>query len=335
MKFTPFFLTGFLVAGVFSARAEDKLEPGLVGEYFQLESGLQDFPDLGASRKPDLQRVDKDINFASTTEAFPGTKMVDNFYIRWTGRLRVGKAGAYTFTLESDDGSRLFIDGKQVVDNGGTHSMEEKSEKVTLTAGDHDLKVEFFESEEDAGCILSWEADGLKKETVPAGVLFHAVKGDGPGAAADNGKPGLLAEYYSLGESMDDFPTLKSGDKPKVTRVDNQINFESTQDAWPGTDLVDYFYARWTGKINIPKAGEYTFFLESDDGSRMSIDGKQIIDNGGVHGMEEKDANITLTAGPHAIKVEFFENDVDAGCKLSWRGPDLSKEIVPAKVLTH
>jgi hypothetical protein len=106
-----------------SIAAEGKLQPGLTGRYYQMAGGLQDFPTIPASKKPDVERVDKQINFASTLEAFPGTKLVDNFYVVWTGKIRIPADGIRTFFLESDDGSQLFIDGKQVVDNGGLHDM--------------------------------------------------------------------------------------------------------------------------------------------------------------------------------------------------------------------
>jgi hypothetical protein len=322
--------TLFVATGAFAAEG---LQPGLNAEYFQMESGLEDFPTIQPSRKPTIQRVDKDINFASTTEAFPGTQLVDNFYVRWTGVLRAPKDGRYKFYLESDDGSRLFVDGKEVVNNGGTHAMEEVSGEAQLKAGEHDIKVEFFEAEVDAGCILSWEADGQAKEVVPASVLFHKAASNAepsPGRAA-----GLNAEFFTTEEGSEDFPDFPPGKAPALKRVDKDINFESTQDDWPGTHFKDFFYIRWTGFIRIPEEGNYTFFLESDDGSRMFIDGKQVLDNGGAHAMEEVSGSMKLTAGEHALKVEFFEKDVDAGCKMSWKSSNIEKQIVPASVLSH
>src|SRR4051794_3630174 len=116
-KNTVSLLLGFLLVTA-PAFGADNVEPGLIGEYFQMDASLEDFPALGTGRKPEDQRVDKNINFGSTLEAFPGTKLVDNFYVRWTGVLKVPKNGNYKFYLNSDDGSRLLIDGKQIVDNG-------------------------------------------------------------------------------------------------------------------------------------------------------------------------------------------------------------------------
>jgi len=135
-------------------------------------------------------------------------------------------------------------------------------------------------------------------------VLFHASVV--PEAAADGGgKAGLWGEYYALEDALEDFPAISAGKKPTLKRVDKNINVDSTTEAWPGTELVDHFYIRWTGKLRTPKDGNYTFFLESDDGSRLFIDGKQVVDNGGLHAMEEKSGEVELKAGEHELKVEF------------------------------
>ena len=145
----------------------------------------------------------------------------------------------------------------------------------------------------------------------------------------------LLAEFYRTPEGSEDFPDFPADKKPDLTRVDKDINFESTQDNWPGTEFKDFFYIRWTGQIRIPADGQYTFFVESDDGSRLFIDGKQVLDNGGAHAMEEVAGELKLTAGEHALKLEFFEKDIDAGCKFRWKGDKFEKQVVPASVLFH
>jgi PA14 domain-containing protein len=163
--------------------------------------------------------------------------------------------------------------------------------------------------------------------------LFHQSSSTASATAGDS-QSGLQGEYFDIGASLEDFPTISADKKPVVKRVDKTINFESTQEAFPGTQLVDFFYVRWTGKIHIPKDGNYTFFLESDDGSRLFLDGKQIIDNNGLHPMEEKSGEAELKEGKHSIKVEFFENDGEAGCKFSWQPPGSTREITPATVLS-
>src|SRR5256885_32685 len=88
--------------------AADKLESGLLGEYFELGDSVEDFPKISADKKPTVKRVDKDINFKSTEQTFPGTKLQSHFAIRWSGKIKLPKDDRYTFYLESDDGSRLL-----------------------------------------------------------------------------------------------------------------------------------------------------------------------------------------------------------------------------------
>jgi len=103
-----------------------------------------------------------------------------------------------------------------------------------------------------------------------------------------------------------------------------------------GFPLSDQFAARWTANITIGVAGEYTFFTTSDDGSRLFIDGQQIVDNGGWHGMRERSGTIQLSVGSHPIVVEFYQGGGGKGMEMRWQGPDSGnvKEIVPEGVFT-
>jgi hypothetical protein len=174
MKKLSLVLVGLCLAGFGRLASAAELDPGLAGEYFALDTSVEDFPKL-ESKKPTLKRIDKNINFRSTGPTFPDTKLDNHFAIRWTGRIKIPKDGQYTFFLESDDGSRLLIDGKTVVDNGGLHDMQEQSGNVELKEGEHELQIDYFENENDggAGCVLSWKTTGMPKQVVPAGALFH------------------------------------------------------------------------------------------------------------------------------------------------------------------
>ncbi len=155
--------------------------------------------------------------------------------------------------------------------------------------------------------------------------------------AADDAdlKGGLVAQVWDMGGAVEEFPTIPADKKPTVKKVDAQINVDTTGDEWPGTNLKEHYFIRWTGVIRIAKDAQYKFFLASDDGSRLFIDGKQVVDNGGLHATEEKDGQVDLKAGDHEIKVEFFQNEGEAACKLSWQAGDGAKDIVPASALFH
>ena len=171
LRYVTLLHLAFLLAPIAAAG----LEPGLVGEYFSYRTNGY-IPDLPEGAKPFLVRVDKEINFPDpgTGGDFHNTKLVYNFAVRWTGVLKVDKAGEYTFFTSSDDGARLTIDGRKVVENDGPKPLSEKSGTIQLTAGEHPIKLEFAQGGGGSACTLLWQPPGGKKEVVPAAALAHA-----------------------------------------------------------------------------------------------------------------------------------------------------------------
>ena len=78
---------------------------------------------------------------------FPGVpKGVETFAIIYTGNFEIRDSGEYFFVLKSDDGSRLWIDGKEVIDNDGIHQFKDlKTGKTVLSKGFHSIKVWYFQ----------------------------------------------------------------------------------------------------------------------------------------------------------------------------------------------
>ncbi len=93
-------------------------------------------------------------------------------------------------------------------------------------------------------------------------------------------------------------------------------------------DRDDEFAFRYHGSIEIAQAGDYTFFIGSDDGSRLLIDGTAIIDNDGLHGYVEENASVSLTAGMHAFEVQFFDKWGGERLTVNWQGPGFDKTPV-------
>lgn len=147
-------------------------------------------------------------------------------------------------------------------------------------------------------------------------------------------KPGLRAEYYDRLFALENFPIIAEGEKADVSRVDNKIDFDSPSGV-NGTEIVDFCYTRWNGVLRVPRDGSYSLWTSSDDGSRVFLDGKIVVDNGSVHGPTEKSGTVELKAGDHDLKVEFFENDAGASCHFGWQGPQIDRQIVPPAALFH
>jgi PA14 domain-containing protein len=159
---------------------QETLKPGLVGKYYNFSKELKKFPaDLLVGQTPQLRRLDAQVNFESKDGiGFGALQWKEYFAVIWTGVLRVPKDGSYTLYLKSDDGSKLFLDGKELIDNDGKHRMDEDSKKVDLTSGDHELKIEYFQNNDKAGCVLSWKTEGIEKEVVPATAFWHKFEKD-------------------------------------------------------------------------------------------------------------------------------------------------------------
>ncbi len=119
-----------------------------------------------------------------------------------------------------------------------------------------------------------------------------------------------------------------------LERIDPQIDFGPTSDSFAGTGPNDYFGVRWTGILRVPRDADYRFFLDSDDGSWLCIDGRMVVDHGGRHGLSEKSGTIKLSRGDHQLSVEFFDHRDEAACRLSWE-VDGKKQTVPPTVLFH
>jgi hypothetical protein len=155
------------------ATAEPGAQPtnGLMGEFFTGEAVAKDSPDIAADAKPNVIKFTPTVNFDSVGENFAGSGLSSKFFVRWTGVLKVPQDGKYTFFTESDDGSHLFIDGQEVVSNGGAHPMMEKQGEVELKAGDHPIKLELYQGDGGVGCKLSWKAEGMDKAIIPASAL--------------------------------------------------------------------------------------------------------------------------------------------------------------------
>ncbi|AKT39732.1 PA14 domain-containing protein [Chondromyces crocatus] len=78
---------------------------------------------------------------------FPGALVQNDwFYIKYEGRFDIAKQGKYQFQLTSDDGAKLFIDDKLVVDNDGVHTAKTAEGEVTLAAGAHWLRLDYFQA---------------------------------------------------------------------------------------------------------------------------------------------------------------------------------------------
>ena len=97
----------------------------------------------------------------------------------------------------------------------------------------------------------------------------------------------------------------------------------------------NYFGFEYDGYIRIPGDGIYNFYTASDDGSRLFINDKLIVDNDGLHGIVDKGGVIALKEGYHRIRIDFFESAGGEDLKVYLKGPGMEKQFIPDVLLFH
>ena len=117
---------------------------------------------------------------------------------------------------------------------------------------------------------------------------------------------------------------------PSVSRTDATVNFNWGVGS-PDTRIgADTFSARWVGQVEVPASGDWTFYTVSDDGVRLSVDGKKIIENWTDHAPVTDSAKVTLQAGQrYDINLEFYENGGGAVAQLFWESAGQARQVVP------
>jgi hypothetical protein len=141
-------------------------------------------------------------------------------------------------------------------------------------------------------------------------------------------KPGLRYEYFEDPEEewgeLPDFNRLK----PKGSGIATKCDLSRAQ-------RREWFGLTFEGFISVPNDGIYTFYTNSDDGSKLYIDSTEVVNNDYAHPMTEKPGQIALEAGMHPVKVAFFQGMGGKGLEVSYEGPGVGKQQLPAEVLFH
>jgi len=163
---------------------------------------------------------------------------------------------------------------------------------------------------------------------------YEPPVGDVPAVAATRSQalqvPGLKAEYFD----DDALQTLVT------TRIDPQVNFEWLYGHPAGTALSgdDTFSVRWTGMLTAPVTGLYTFTTSTDDGVRLWVGGRSVINNWNYQNDYDplSSGTVSLAAGQtYALVMEYFEGPGLAHAQLTWEYPGQPRVVVPASAFSH
>ncbi|MBL7113601.1 MAG: chitobiase/beta-hexosaminidase C-terminal domain-containing protein [Bacteroidales bacterium] len=143
------------------------LEPGLTYQYFENET------DKEWSQIPDFKELQPVLEGITAQCNLDPAKRDEAFALIFEGYVKVTKSGIYTFYSDSDDGSKLYIDGELVVDNDFRHGMVEKSGQVALSAGLFSFRLEYYQGEGGRGLEVKYKGPGIEKQVIPGEAFYH------------------------------------------------------------------------------------------------------------------------------------------------------------------
>ncbi len=134
--------------------------------YFSYEGNYKKIPDFKNEKLLSSGRI-----FGFDLKSI--THREDHYAVKFSGFINITEPGEYIFTTISDDGSKLYIDDKLVVDNDGSHSAEMKSGKIKLAAGVHSIRLDYFDDTEDETLQVYYQGPGISNREIPAGILHY------------------------------------------------------------------------------------------------------------------------------------------------------------------
>lgn len=139
-------------------------------------------------------------------------------------------------------------------------------------------------------------------------------------------QPGLSYSYYEgEWERLPDFNQLTARKSGTIDAFDlNAIK-----------EVDDGYGIVFTGYIQVPEDGVYTFYTSSDDGTKLYIGDEEIVDNDGSHGTRERSGQVVLKRGVHAFRLHYFEDHGGESLTVQWEGPSFGKQHVRADILSH
>ena len=140
-------------------------------------------------------------------------------------------------------------------------------------------------------------------------------------------QPGILVDFFAPHPSNAELKTFAK-ESPKASGIVPEIKIDVPQLA-----TRDAFGLRFTGQIQVDEPGRYRFYTNSDDGSRLYVDGKLVVNNDGNHGMSEKSGRVRLSEGLHDLVVTYFDSGGGDGLEVSWASRQFRKQRIPATKL--
>ncbi len=251
------------------------------GEYFAN-------PDLNG--KPALVRSDADVRFDWGAGSPDPSLPVDHFSVRWTRPVSIG-AGQWRFHATTDDGVRVYVDGLPVIDQWHTTGPVTYNTSLPLVAGNHYLRVDYYDDTGSAQIHVWWEPDD--------------------GSVTDPAHAGAWRGDY--------FNNRNLSGTPVFSRDDAAVSFDWAEGGPGGGIAGTEFSVRWTRQVFFP-GGKYQFKAKADDAVRVWFDWAAIIDQWhDSAGQTTYTREMQVSDKNHTVVVEYYQGGGPASVQVSWQ----------------
>jgi len=291
-------------------------------DYFPIQGEGRTHHDVDTINSGGLYRMDQGVDVDTcSTGGYVLSSLQDGEWLTYT--IAVPSTALYDISINYASANangklKITVDGKDITDEisipfGGESSTGLTDFKdftiandVILKQGVQALKISI--SGDSASFVLN-------SFDITTGSEFACEDGWEAISVPSFITPGLNYSYYEgAWSTLPDFTQLTADE----TGTTDSIMF---LDGW----AADNFAAVYSGYIELPIGGSYTFYTASDEGSRLYIDGTLLVDNDGIHTDTEVSGSACLDEGYHEIRIEYFENTGEEGLTVQYEGPGVSK----------
>jgi chitodextrinase/predicted esterase len=217
-------------------------------------------------------------------------------------------SAVFTWSPSTDN---VGIDHYELYFGNGTLAGTTTNTTLTVTGLNENTNYNFYTVAIDVNGNISNPSSLIAVTTTMSGLYYNLYAG---------GTWDIISEFSNWALFDNGFGSTSNFDiySPKSGNYDDD----------------DYFGYEFFGYIYIQTAGTYTFYTNSDDGSRLWIGNQEIVDNDGLHGGQWREGNISLSVGAYPITVQYFERSGGQGLTVSWKIPGSNNRVsIPSNVL--
>ncbi len=246
---------------------------------------------------PALTRYDAAINFfwREGTSPAPGIG-IGNYSVRWTCGINVPTGNTYTFTMVTDDGMNLLVDGTLLIWAWYDQGPSTYSNPIYLTAGTHTVVVEYYNNTLGGTAQVYSDIGGTS-------AYFPVYAG------TTNYLNNCTGNYYN-NSTLSDYAVF--------SRYDGTISFNWPAGTSPAPNInTSYYSVRWTCVISIPTTRNYTITATTDDGMNVVVDNNLVVNAWWDQSATTYSRAVYLGAGTHTVRVDYYNRILDGRAQVS------------------